>query len=299
MRELFEHPDQWAKTRAKINELLFADHAFNENFSDAELTSWLAQIQQWGLKLELETGAIKEWGVTGQGTYDHEHHYWDRILRLGGKIDSIAMDEPLCCTRFWMHPQKSDAYAVQETANFIALVRKNYPTTAVVEIETYPSISVKDNAWWIDALQKKLADMNVRGLDGYRLDVNWVLFSLNDNTNSWTDVARIQQLCHSRNLPFSLVYWASGTDVYEKLNMLDDSSWYNSLMQMGYDYAMVSAAPHSKIAGELAKDRFGRGGGPDQYVIEDWVGWPKRIIPETDDFTFTRSVLDFTNKFVK
>jgi hypothetical protein len=299
-RELFEHPEQWANTRAKVNELLFADHTFNEeNFSDTELKSWLAQLQQWGLKLELETGAIKEWGVTGQGTYEHEHHYWDRILRLGGKIDSVAMDEPLCCTRFWMHPAKPDEYAVQETANFIALVRKNYPETAVVEIETYPSISVKDNCWWIDALQKRLADMKVRGLDGYRLDVNWILYSLNDNTNSWTDVARIQQFCHSRTLPFSLIYLSPGYEVFEHLGLADDSTWYTFLMQQGYDYAMVTRAPQSRIARELAKDRFGRGGSPDQYVIESWVGAPRRTIPETADFTFTRSVLDFTNKFVK
>ena len=41
------------------------------------------------------------------------------------------------------------------------------------------------------------------------------------------------------------------------------------------------------------------GGAPDQYVIESWVGAPSRAIPETDDFTFTRTVRDFAHEFVK
>jgi hypothetical protein len=70
-------------------------------------------------------------------------------------------------------------------------------------------------------------------------------------------------------------------------------------MQEGYDYDTVTKAPQSAMARKLAKeDHFGRPGGPDQYVIESYVGAPLKTIPETDDWTFTRSVLDFTNKFV-
>ena len=62
--------------------------------------------------------------------------------------------------------------------------------------------------------------------------------------------------------------------------MADDSTWYTGIMQQGYDYALL-------------------GGVPDQYVIESWVGAPARALPETGDFTFTRSVRDFVRKFVK
>lgn len=51
-------------------------------------------------------------------------------------------------------------------------------------------------------------------------------------------------------------------------------------MHQGYDYRMV-------------------GGKPDQYVIESWVGAPSRTVPDSDDFTFTRTVRDFVRKFVK
>ena len=62
--------------------------------------------------------------------------------------------------------------------------------------------------------------------------------------------------------------------------MADDSTWYVSLMQQGYDYALA-------------------GGAPDQYVIESWVGAPERCVPDTGDFTFTRSVHDFARTFVR
>jgi hypothetical protein len=49
-------------------------------------------------------------------------------------------------------------------------------------------------------------------------------------------------------------------------------------MQQGYDYALVDASP-------------------DQYVVENWLEAPSRSCPETDTFSFTRSVLDFTRRF--
>ena len=300
LRELFEHPDQWAKTRAVVNELLFPDHGFsNKNFTDDEMRAWFAQMQQWGLKLELETGAIKEWGVTGEGTFDREHAQWDRILSLGGKVDSIAMDEPLACVRFFLKPVQSEDYAVQETANFIAIVRKNYPQTAIVDVESYPSLTLRDNEWWIDALQKKLAEMKIRGVDGYRLDVDSVCFSLQNKGASWNEVAKIQQFCHTRNLPFGLIYWAPGYNIAAALGTADDSTWYTGIIEQGYNYDQVTKAPQSGMAQKLKSDHFGRGdGGPDQYVIDSYVGAPLRTLPETDNFTFTRSVLDFANKFV-
>ena len=60
----------------------------------------------------------------------------------------------------------------------------------------------------------------------------------------------------------------------------DDSTWYVSIMQQGYDYAMVQ-------------------GRPDQYVIESWIESPSKSTPDSEPWTFTRSVLDFVEKLVK
>ncbi len=51
-------------------------------------------------------------------------------------------------------------------------------------------------------------------------------------------------------------------------------------MQQGYDYALVD-------------------GSPDQIVVQSWINAPSRSVPETVDFTFARTVLDFTQRFAR
>ena len=278
-RELFQHPDEWKQTRSMIDVFLYADHNLDRSFTDEELGAWLPMLNQWGIKLGLEVGAIKEWGLTGEKAFAKNCPKWERFERLGGKIYAVAMDEPLCFVRNRAKVKLSDDYAVQETANFIALARKKFPDMLIGDIETYPSIPVPDHIWWIETLQKRLADMGVRGLDFYRLDVNWAAFPASKKS-SWSDVKKLELYCRERNLPFSMIYWASDYPALRKKELADDSTWYKSIMKQGAEYAAV-------------------GGEPDEYVIESWVQAPSRAVPETDEWTFTRSVRDFCEKFVK
>jgi len=275
-RELFEKPDQWKETQALTDALLYADWGFND-FTDAELKTWFGQMQQWNIKLELEVGGVKPWGVTGEGTFRKQKPGWDRIQRLGGNIYSVAMDEPLCCVRSVLH--KPDEYAIEETADFVGLVRMNYPNMLVGDIEAYPFIPLLDQAKWIAALQQRLTEKHIRGLDFYRLDVDWLVFDIR-NQGSWNEVKKLQMYCQGIKVPFSLVYWAPGMDFFKRRNMGDDSTWLTGVMAQGYAYASVSGAPQ-------------------QYVIESWVNAPSHSVPETADYTFTRSALDFGRKFVK
>ena len=276
-RELFEKPEQWTETRSLIDVLGYADHVLNKQFTDAQLRTWLPMLRRWGIKLSLEVGAVKPWAVTGEKAFRVERPMWDRAERLGGSIYAIAMDEPLCCARKEIH--KPDDYAVRETANFIALVRKHYPKVMVGDIEPYPFIPLADLLRWIEALEKRLAEMGVRGLDFFRLDVNWVEFTVH-NRGSWREVKKLETWCRRRRMPFSLIYWASDYPEMKRRRLADDATWYVSIMRQGYDYAAV-------------------GGAPNQFVIESWIGAPSRCVPETGDFTFTRSVRDFSRRFVK
>jgi hypothetical protein len=277
LRDLFEHPEAWKETRSLVDVLMYTDLNFKRQFNDDELRRWFGQLKDWNIRLAMEVGALKEWGMTGEKTFAAERPIWDRLQGLGANLYAIAMDEPLCCAREKIH--KPDDYAVEETANYIALVRQHFPEMLIGDIETYPSISVEDHEHWIEALQKRLAEKNVRGLDFYRLDVDWIRFTL-QNKGSWKEVRDLERFCRQKKLPFSLIYWSSGYPGMLKRGMADDSTWYVSIMQQGYDYAFID-------------------GKPDQYVIESWVGAPSQCIPETADWTFTRSVRDFAKKFVK
>ncbi len=279
LRQLFAHPDQWQETRTNIHVLGYADHQLNRQFTDDELRAWLPMIGQWGLKLGLEVGAVKPWGPTGQKTFDIERKYWDRFQSLGGRIYALAMDEPLCCVRKDL--KKPDAYAVEETAQFIMLVRKNYPDLLIGDIEPYPFLQLNDLTTWIDALQSRLKELNVRGLDFFRLDVDWNHFTIGNRIyqGNWPEVKKLELACRQRKIPFSLIYWAADYGKMNSLKLADDATWYIGIMRQANDYAFV-------------------GGSPDQFVIESWVGAPSTAVPETDDWTFTRSVRDFCKRYV-
>ena len=280
LRQLFERSDAWVETRSRVQVLGYADHQLNRQFKDEDLRAWLPMIERWGLKLGLEVGAVKPWGTTGQKTFEIERKHWDRFQSLGGRIYARAMDEPLCCVRKDL--KKPDAYAVEETAQFIALVRKNYPEIQVGDIEPYPFFQLADLVSWIDALQGRLKQLNVRGLDFFRLDVDWNHFTIGNRIypGNWPQVKDLERACRQRKLPFSLIYWAADYGKMDALKLADDATWYIGIMRQGNDYAFV-------------------GGAPDQYVIESWVGAPSVAVPETDEWTFTRSVRDFTKRFVR
>jgi len=277
LRELFTKPDEWKETRASVTVLGYADHFLHKQFKDDELKHWLPLLDTWGLKLGLEVGAVKPWGKTGKATFEAQRPMWDRFQSLGGKIHAVAMDEPLCCVRNDL--KKPDDYAVEETAQFIALVRQHYPAVRIGDVEPYPSLTLAELTTWLDALQAKLAQQNVRGLDFFRLDVDWVHFTVG-NRGSWREVRKLEEACRARKLPFSLIYWAADYPHLQRLSLADDATWYVSIMRQGNDYAVV-------------------GGSPDEYVIESWVGAPSCAVPETADWTFARSVRDFCKRFVK
>jgi hypothetical protein len=278
LRELFTRPEEWAETRKAITVIGCTGNHL-KHFTDDELRRWLPRLEQWGLRLGLEVGAVKEWGPTGQKTFDAERQQWDRIRALGGRIDALAMDEPLCCAR--QHLKKPDAYAISETANFVELVRKHYPEVRLGDIEPYPYFQREELVGFIDALQAELKTRGVRGLDFFRLDVDWNHFTVGNRIypGNWPDVKKLELACRQRRIPFSLVYWAADYGRMKQLGKADDATWYVGVMRQGYDYAFVD-------------------GKPDEFVIESWVGAPASTLPDSGEWTFTRSVRDFTQRFV-
>ena len=223
-RELFAHPEQWAQTRTKIDGIGLADWQTFQGFlgrrtADVGPVPW----PRGTLKLSLEVGAVKPWGQTGESAFNRDRQNFDKYIRDGGKIDSIAMDEPLITTRFFIH--QPDAYAVEQTADFIQLVRQNYPDIRIGDIEGYPAISYDDLTKWIDALQARLKEKNVKGLDFMRFDVDWVNF-VSARRGSWPELKKLEMFCHARHLPFSLVYWAADYPALRNKGIANDATWY-------------------------------------------------------------------------
>ena len=270
--QLFQQPEKWIQTRAHTSAILTWDHLLAK-WGDDDLRDSFAKMRLWNLDLQLEVGAIKEWGTTGAKTFAAGDPKWRRFQRLGAPLSSLAMDEPLIASR---HLNLGLPYTVQETANFIAYVRKNYPDVQIGDIEAYPSIELRDHYVWLDALQQRLRAMNARGLDFYRLDVDWMNFVVRNN-GSWQEVRQLEEFCHSRKLRFDLIYWAADYPSLRQKGVANDKTWYDGVMFQTNGYRNV-------------------GGTPDTVVVESWVNAPSRAVPENDCTTFTGSVFELLRK---
>jgi hypothetical protein len=278
LRALFNDPVGWAQTRSRITGLGYADHWLYHQFSDAELRPWFRQLAGWHIKLGLEVGALKPWGLTGDIAFKHDRQQWDRFIADGASIDSIAMDEPLAFSQVTM--QQSIDFAADQTARFVALVRQTYPAASIGDIEPYPGIPAEDTLAFIDAVQARLRQWHVHGLDFFRADVDWMRFRPGDPKGAagWAGVRALQAQCHARGLPFSLIYWAADFPYLKRVGTATDETWEEGIMHEGAAYAATGAVP-------------------DEMVVESWLPTPDQALPETAPGTFTRSVLDFSNQF--
>jgi hypothetical protein len=258
--------------------LSYADHWLNSQFSDAELRAWLPLVAKWHLKFSLAVGALKPWGPTADRAFATDRRQWDRFIADGARIDSLAMDEPLSFTQ--VSTGQTIEFAADQTARFITLVRQNYPTIAIGDVEPYPGISERDLLSFIDEVQGHLRQWNVRGMDFFRLDVNWMLFRLGypRARDGWPGVLNLEVQCHRRGIPFSLIYWAANFPSEQRNGTATEATWEDAILQQGAAFAAV-------------------GGLPDEMDIDSWLATPSRAVPETEPYTFTRSLLDFTSQF--
>ena len=277
-RELADHPEQWEKVREKMGALLYADHRIQEQFpDDAELTAIFRKYREIGVTLQMNVGAVKPWGKTGKECFDKQKPKWERFLRCGAVIDGIAIDEPYTCCK--AHIEKDFDDAVEETAEFIGMVRKDYPDWVIGVIECYPYFSAEELIRWVDVLEDRLKQKGTRGLDFFCVDTNWMHFVHDTGKGNWRGLKQVENHCRAKKLPFSVIYWSAAYPFLESKREVDDAAWYAGVMQMAYDYATVD-------------------GRPDQIVVQSWVNGPKKIIPESESYTFTRSALDVAERFV-
>lgn len=283
LRDFYLHPDDWKQTRAAITAKtvgVFGSTCYkmNKAFTPDEMHQFGQMLKGWNIKFGLEVESVQ--GTpdrkTGQAAFDHERKGWDNIEAAGLPIYAVAMDEPYCKEVFIRHLPREEA--IEGTANFIALVREHYPGVQIGDIEPYPSLAVSDLVAWVKALQARLAEMHVRGIDFFRLDYDWTHLIV-DNHSNFHDIKHLEVACRDIGVPFSLVYMSAPYGYYQKMGISDDDFWYIGVMWQGYAYALVN-------------------GDPDQYVLESWIGTPSTGTPENNPNSFSHSVLDFCNKFV-
>ena len=303
--ELFTNLDQWKETRKVVDAVGFADHALKSLFTPSKLEEGFAGMREIKMPLVLEVGGIKEWGAEnndGRGIYygkkmfEAQNPTWQHFINLGADFSGITMDEPLLnvlhapAWSYLGNNEQKFEFAVEGVAEFIKHVRAEYPDLVVGDIEVAPTFTANYLIRWIDALEARVKAKTGRGMDNFRMDVNWAALRHNqvETERLWRDMKRVEDHCRSIGLPFSMIYWASAVGDFRLGSEYDEhnnQTWYDQIMDQGEKYKAA-------------------GGKPDQWVIETWVNlngtpMPPTLLPETKSNSFTRSVLDFYNRFIK
>lgn len=276
LRELFAKPDDWKETRSKITGIGWWATHLDEFFSDNDLRAWFADIRKWKLKFGLEVRVIKQDVPIGMDYFRTLDKQMVRFKSLGANVYSIGMDEPCYCGKYVLG--KPADYAVQQTADFIEAFRKRYPEVRVGDIEAYPALPLPELKTWITSLNAELAKRGVRGLDFFRVDVDWGAMGILLG-GSWNEMKDLEGFCRSKGIDFSMIYWSSDYPRLLDKGMVSDMTWYSAIMYQGGAYAIA-------------------GGSPDEYVIESWIQVPTKSTPETSPTTFTGSVRDFARTFI-
>ena len=309
--ELVTNMDQWKTTRSVIDVIAFGDGSLEANgYNGAQinmtrLEEGFAALRKANLPLGLEVGAIKEWGYqenNGVGTYYGEKIFrsqnvrWKRYIDAGADFVAIAMDEPLTNLVYtgkdawgWVgNTNDKLEFAAVKTAEFIKCVREEYPHMVVGNIEG-SGFSPSFLKRYITRLNDETKKQSGKGLDFFRMDVDWI--GLKDNPvaleQKWREMKDVEDHCRSIGVAFSMIYW--GADAIYKPGAenaeANNKAFHDWIMRHGRDYKAV-------------------GGKPDQYVIQTWttiqgVAMPPFAIPETKANTFTQSLLEFYDTFIK
>jgi len=309
--ELITNMDQWKNTRSVIDVIAFGDgslesHGYNgAQMNMTRLEEGFAALRNANLPLGLEVGAIKEWGYqenNGVGTHYGEKIFrtqnvrWKKYIEAGADFVAIAMDEPLTNMVYtgkdawgWVgnYNDKME-FAAVKTAEFIKCVREEYPHMVVGNIEG-SGFSANQLKNFVTRLNDETKKQSGKGLDFFRMDVDWMRYKDNpvELEKKWREMKQVEDHCRSIGVAFSMIYW--GADAIYTPGAANaeanNKAFHDWIMRHGHDYKAV-------------------GGKPDQYVIQTWTivqgaPMPPSVIPETKTHTFTKSLLEFYDTFIK
>lgn len=277
LRELINNNSGWEKTRQVIDGIGYWPLLLNLHFTDAEIQSFFTKMKSYNLKFGFEVFVIKKEYPNANESFALLKQLMSRFTPLGADVKWFSFDEPFYATKHVLC--KPDVYAVDETAAFIKMLRTLYPEAKVGDVEPYPVLKLSELKSFITSLNAKCAEIGTKGIDFFRLDVDWCSMN-NSYPGSWREVKDLEDFLRSRGIKSGLIYWAADQPFLENMNLSDDMTWYIGVMHQGNAYALA-------------------GGHPDEYLIESWVQVPKHAIPETDPSTFTGSVLGFYNRFLQ
>jgi hypothetical protein len=253
MLDLFRHPEPWARARERVGVFKFVPPHVDPRMAPAR-NSYAALkdagafvlLRQWGIRIAVEEGAVKEWDCTGTkqaapATIGHIAN----IAAAGAALQVVAMDEPLvsgqgaCALSIDDIAARTAAYA--RAVRGSKEVQASGEPIAIGDIEPYPLPDAATLMTWVRSLI-------ARGLKPafLHLDINLHYVDVHPEIRLADDLRRLNAFFHETGIPLGIIIWSG----YDPLNA--DRAYYDHAIDLA---GRVKAAI----------------GTPDQLVFQSWV----------------------------
>ena len=275
---LFQRDAPWSKSASQLQVFqVTAPVVMGE--SDETLKTIFADLNRRHIALGIELGLLSGvdtsgnkicgQNVEGYAAADTARVVALRIQKNGGVLRYIAMDEPLWYghhVRGQNACQASPEALAQEIAARVQIVRKIFPNVKIGDIEPLAPLQTPD--WTDEVTQWEKVYRRVAGepFSFVRADIVW--------TQPWQhELIVLKQRLHSDGIKLGVVYNGGG-DGREQ----NDRNWTDTAIRR---FRMIESDPRMA---------------PDQAVIESWVRWPSRLLPEDTPGTLTNVLLQYESR---
>jgi len=271
-KDLFHPEAPWAAAAAKIRVFKISSDLASRGPDDL-LSALIADLKRRRIALALEglmlTANLAPGGcgrgIEGYTGPDHMVRIAERIKRLGGQLDYVAMDEPLWYGHHFAGPnacRASMAALAQEIALRIAAMRRVFPALRFGDIEP---VGAPRPADWVDKVMQWTAAYETatgERMAFFHADVQW--------HGPWRDaLADLAARLRSAGVKFGVIYNGNVSDPPEQ--------W-------------IRRAEERFVAVESQAGWI-----PDQAIFQIW-GSPRRPrnLPDSQPGTFTNLVNRYT-----
>ena len=265
--DLFDPAAPWAEAVKKVHVFKLYGEWVAYHASDAELRLAVDAIRDRGLALAVEAGPLDPPAECGQGIEgfagtDEGRLIAGRILDAGGRIDLIALDEPLFFASIYDGPQACGWDAEQvaaEVGEFIAVMRGFCPDLVVGDTEPLAHTSTpRTYTGWLETFRR----VNGYDLAFLHMDIDW-------GRPTWPgEVKTIEDFGRQFGVPVGIIYAGNFQDA-------SDEAWLS-------------------IAGErVLRYEDETGGRPEHVLFQSWNDKPDHALPDSQPHTFTRFIRDY------
>jgi hypothetical protein len=259
--ELFGADASWSTAAGYLHVFKLYGEWVAYHASDDELRMAVEGIRRLGLALAVEAGPLDAPPECGQGIEgfagsDEGRLIARRIRRAGGRIDLIALDEPLFFASIYDGPKAchwEPARVAAEVGEYIGVMRGFFPQVLVGDTEPLAGASTAAAyTQWLETFRQ----VNGFDLAFLHMDLDW-------GRPSWpAEVKAIEDFGRAFGVPVGLIYTGNTQDV-------TDEAWLS-------------------IAGERVLRYEGQAGGrPEHVLFQSWHDRPDRALPESEPYTFT------------